>query len=148
MFLSLSLITAASVQILCQVFKVIYYSLKKRQLDLSYFISAGGMPSAHSAFVTALTLSLGFRHGFASDYFSISSVFSLIIIYDAIRLRGAVQSHSRILLRLVQDFPDRIQWEKRKIPQMIGHSLPEVIAGIIAGGALSGIFYLIFKHLN
>ena len=148
MFLSPSLITAASVQILCQVFKVIYYSLKKRRLNLSHFISAGGMPSAHSAFVTALTISLGLRHGFTSEFFAISSVFSLIIIYDAIRLRGAVQSHSQILLRLVQDFPDRIQWEKQKIPRMVGHSLPEVIAGIIAGGALSGIFYLIFNNLN
>jgi len=130
MIVNSSLLTALIVQLLCQLFKVAFYSVKEKGLRWRYFFSAGGMPSAHSAFVTALTLSLGLRGGFSSDIFAISAVFSIIIIYDSVRLRGAVQIHSQILKKLSSGLPLEEQVE---IPQMVGHTPLEVFAGISAG---------------
>ncbi len=140
--LSASLLTAVVTQVLCQLFKVIWYSAREGRLRPGYLVSAGGMPSAHSAFVTALTVSLGLRHGLDSDLFGLSVVFSLIVIYDSIRLRGTVQLHSRLLRGLLQRSPGP---EPVEVPLMVGHTLPEVLAGVLAGGVFSGLVWLVFR---
>ena len=139
MIVNSSLLTALIIQLLCQLFKVVFYSVKEKGLRWQYFFSAGGMPSAHSALVTALTLSLGLRGGFSSDIFATSAIFSIIIIYDSIRLRGAVQIHSQVLKKLSSRLPLE---EQEQIPQMVGHTPLEVFAGVSAGALFAAVAYL------
>ena len=128
------LLTAASAQVLCQLFKVVFYSIREGRLAPRYFVSPGGSPSSHSAFVTALSVAAGMRSGFFSDLFAVCFVFSTIVIYDAFRLRGAVQEHAKLLNSLTaRHFPD----EHRKLREMVGHNLPEIFTGIAAGGIFS-----------
>jgi hypothetical protein len=140
MTLSPTLLTAVVVQLLCQLFKTIYYSIREGRPRPGYFFSAGGMPSAHSAFVTALTVSLGLRQGFGSELFGLSFVFSVIVVYDSIRLRGAVQIHSRLLAGLLERFPDA-RPPAVQIPRLVGHTPPETAAGVLAGGLFSWLVY-------
>ena len=135
-----SLLTAVGVQLACQGFKVVFYSLRERRLALSWFVSAGGMPSAHSAFVSALAVSVGLWSGFASDLFAVATVFSIIIIYDAWRLRGAVEHHARLLAELTA--------RRRGAPainQRLGHTLPQLAAGIVVGGAAAACVWLLLR---
>jgi acid phosphatase family membrane protein YuiD len=141
---SVSLAGAVAVQIACQLFKVVLYSLRERRLALSYFISAGGMPSAHSAFVTALSVSVGIGSGFSSDLFAVSCVFSVIIIYDAWRLRGAVEHHARILTSLVTRHPDLAAGV---INTRIGHTPAELAAGMAVGGVFAALVQLAIRQL-
>jgi uncharacterized protein len=138
--LSASLLTAVAVQIACQAFKVAFHSIRDRRLALSWFVSAGGMPSAHSAFVTALSVSLGLWNGFASDLFAVAVVFSAITIYDAWRLRGAVEHHARILVLLLEKHPD-VRTEPVNV--RLGHTGAEIVAGMAAGAALAAAAWLI-----
>jgi uncharacterized protein len=131
--LSVSLLLAVAVQVACQVFKVVFYSVKEKRLALSWFISAGGMPSAHSAFVTALSVAIGLHSGFSSDVFTVACVFSIITIYDAVRLRGAVAHHARILDLLLKKNPDL---QAGRVNLRIGHTVPEIIAGMAVGAGL------------
>ncbi len=132
--MSSSLLAAVGVMLLCQAFKVVYYSCRERRIYIGYLFSSGGMPSAHSAFVTALTVSLGLRYGFASEYFAISCVFSFIIIYDSLRLRGTVQIHSRLIGKLLARSGVEM---KPKLPWMGGHTLPEIIIGVAVGAVFA-----------
>jgi uncharacterized protein len=132
-------VSSVLVQLLCQAFKVVLYSIRERRLNLSYFVSAGGMPSAHSAFVTALSVSVGLWNGFASDIFAVSCVFSLIIIYDAFRLRGTVQHHARVLKKLAALHPEV---ETGELTEMVGHSLGEIAVGLLVGGGFAALVYL------
>ena len=129
--LSVSLLVAVGVQVLCQVYKVVFYSLRTRRLALSWLVSAGGMPSAHSAFVSSLAVSVGLWAGFDTDLFAVTAVFSIIIMYDALRLRGAVQHHARILTDLVRAHPEV---DAGKINVRLGHSAAEIAVGIVVGG--------------
>ena len=131
-----ALLTAVVVQLACQAFKVVFYSLRDRRLSFSWFVSAGGMPSAHSALVAALTVSIGLRDGAGSGVFAVACVFSLITIYDALRLRGAVQHHARALQMLAEKHPDV---PIGALTTRLGHTLPEVVAGILAGGGLAAL---------
>jgi uncharacterized protein len=136
--LSISLISALIVEVLCQTLKFIAYSIRDRSLNIKYLFTAGGMPSSHSAFVTALTISIGLWRGFKSDLFAIAFVFSAIIIYDAFRVRGTVQAHSRVLNKLIKKLPEE---EQEHLEEMIGHSIPEIITGIITGGTIAAAIY-------
>ena len=137
---SRSLVVAVAVQLTSQLFKVVFYSLKERRLRLDYFISTGGMPSAHTAFVSALTVSLGPYHGFASEFFTVAFVFSVIIVYDLVRVRGAVHAHSRILAVLLEKVQLR---ERIVLPHLVSHTVPEIIAGLFAGCAAAAAAYFI-----
>jgi acid phosphatase family membrane protein YuiD len=142
--LSISLLTALAVQVACQLFKVVLYSVRERRIALSWFMSAGGMPSAHSAFVTALSVSVGLWSGFRSDVFAVAAVFSIIIIYDSWRLRGAVAHQARVLAKLVERHPDV---DEGTLNLRLGHSLLEIMAGIAAGGGAAAAAWLVIRQL-
>lgn len=141
--LSISLITAVGVQLACQLFKVVLYSIRRRAPSFKYFFSAGGMPSAHSAMVSALSLSIGLWSGFDSEVFAVSCVLALIVIYDAIRLRGAVQHHAEALRTLSRLHPEA---EIGDLNQMIGHTIGEIAAGIAAGAGAAALVYVVFSR--
>ncbi|MBN2440942.1 MAG: divergent PAP2 family protein, partial [Spirochaetales bacterium] len=136
--LSISLISAVIVQVLCQITKFISYSLRDKALGTKYLFTAGGMPSSHSAFVTALSVSIGLWNGFQTDLFAVSCVFAAIIIYDAYRLRGTVQTHSRIIKKLMILLPEQ---DHEEVEEMVGHTIPEIIAGILTGGIFAWLLF-------
>jgi len=140
MIFSYVLIVAIIVHIICQLYKLIYYSIKEKKFTFKYFISAGGMPSTHSAFTSALTISLGLKEGFHSHYFAIAFVFSAVVIYDSLRLRGAVQLHAEIIKRLIILLPKS---KRIKVPQMVGHTLSEIIIGILIAFIISFAAHLL-----
>lgn len=108
-------------------------------MGIHYFFSPGGMPSAHSAFVTSLTTAVGIEAGIGSQLFAVSFVFSVIVIYDAFRLRGTVELHSKALNSLYKKLPED---ERIEMPTMVGHSLDEIAVGIVTGIALTVLIYL------
>ncbi|MFQ3620733.1 MAG: divergent PAP2 family protein [Spirochaetales bacterium] len=132
MNLSLSplLLGAVGIQLSCQLYKVVYYSVKEKKFQGYLFFSAGGIPSAHAAFVSSLTTGIGLRNGLDSDVFALSFVFSTIVIYDAFRLRGAVEQQAKLLNRLTQTY---LPAEHPGLNERIGHSLQEILWGIGAG---------------
>jgi uncharacterized protein len=131
---SASLLLAVGVQLLCQTLKMTIYSIRDRRFSFGYFVSAGGYPSSHSAFVTSFAVATGMKSGFESDVFAVASVFAVIVIYDAYRLRGAVEKHAKMLNKLTRQF--KLEGYE-ELSEMIGHSLPEIAAGILTGGLLA-----------
>lgn len=142
--LSASLLTAVIVQVACQAFKVLLYSIREKKPNLRYFLSAGGMPSAHSAFVTALSVSIGLWNGFDSELFAVACVFSAIVMYDAYRLRGTVERHARLLRELLAKHPDV---SAVGLTDMVGHTPAEIAVGIAAGGGFAALVFLLLRQL-
>ena len=142
---SLSLLAAVAIQLGCQAFKVVYYSLKERHFSFHWFFSAGGMPSAHTAFVAALAMSVGLARGFGSEVFAVAFVFATIVIYDILRVRAAVQTHSRIL-RVLLDERKAVRGSAEQpppLPSPVGHSFAEVVVGLVVGAAGAAGLYLL-----
>ena len=131
------LITAVAVQISCQLFKFALYSIRDRRIRPHYLVTAGGIPSAHSAFVTAVTVAIALRNGLSSDLFAVSFVFSAIVIYDAFRLRGHVQRHAELLNKHVLKAAGA-----EEVSEMVGHSLVEIAVGVLWGGGVSALVTL------
>jgi acid phosphatase family membrane protein YuiD len=128
------LLVAVTAQVLCQLFKVVAYSIRDRRFAPRYFTTAGGMPSAHSAFVTSLTVAVGISESFASALFAVSFVFAAIVIYDAYRLRGHVEQQAEVLNRLQKKLEPG---ERIQLSEMVGHSVSEILAGIVFGAVFA-----------
>lgn len=133
-FLPRSLLIALVAQVACQLIKFVSHSLRRGRPSWKHLATFGGMPSSHSAFVTALAVSIGVFAGFASDLFALAAVFGVIVIFDAYKLRGNVQKQAIVVNRLQAQLPAD---QRMPINEMVGHTVPEIGAGVALAVAVA-----------
>ncbi|MFP4364800.1 MAG: divergent PAP2 family protein [Spirochaetia bacterium] len=134
------LCTALSTQAACMIFKLLFYSIKEKKVNIKYLFTAGGIPSAHTALVVSLTTAVILKTGINSNITAVSFVFSAIVIYDAFRLRGAVQNHAKLLNRITETYHPEIH---QQLNDMLGHSIPEILWGFLFGVTIPILFSII-----
>ena len=118
-----------------QLLKVIIVLIQKRQLDLRYLVVSGGMPSSHSAFVSALAATVAFVEGVGSGAFGISVIFALVVMYDAAGIRQSVGQQAAVLNRIIREIgshrPVKVLGEDLR--ELVGHTPFEVLVGSLLG---------------
>lgn len=133
------LLAALLANVFAQVLKPVVLYLRTQKLDVHQCIACGGFPSSHSSTVTALTVAIGMSEGFDSTLFTITCVFSFIVIYDATNVRYYAGKNIQLTKQLISDletlkglkFSDPIYHEK--IKSVLGHKFIEVLGGILLG---------------
>lgn len=120
---------------IAQLLKVIIILIQKKQLDLRYLVISGGMPSAHSAVVSALATSVALIQGLGSAAFGLSAIFALIVMYDAAGVRQSVGKQSMVLNRMIRELSQRrtITDLEHDLKEFIGHTSFQVIIGGLLG---------------
>ena len=98
-----ALLVSALAWLLAQVSKLVIYLIRERRLQVKYLASAGGMPSSHSALVTALATRVGSDYGVDSGLFAIAAIFAAVVLYDASGVRRAVSHQARILNQILDE---------------------------------------------
>lgn len=133
------LIACVTAWFIAQVIKILltYYSSKK--LDLTRLTGSGGMPSSHTAFVMALSTSIGKMYGWDSAIFAVSLCFTLVVMYDAAGVRRAAGNQAKILNRIIEDLAHNKPITDEKLKELIGHTPKEVVVGAILGIAVANI---------
>ena len=128
---------------LAQFVKVLIGLIRKRQIDLRYFVSSGGMPSAHSATVSALATGVAMVEGIGSVAFGISVILAVIVMYDAAGVRQSVGRQSIILNRIIAELRDRrpIAELEHNLRVFIGHTPFQVIVGSAMGIILAWLWF-------
>lgn len=146
------LIAALLAIFFAQFIKVPIHFIALKKLDWSLLTSTGGMPSSHSAAVTALATSVGIEAGLTSPIFSVAAIFAIITMFDATGVRRQAGEQAAVLNRLVVDFNTFVSeaktWQQkeekqkqRKLKELLGHKPIEVFFG-----GLTGIFIALFLH--
>ncbi len=123
----------ASAWFAAQFLKVLLYYLQTKKVDLGLFFSSGKMPSSHSAFVSALTMSVGLTDGFESNLFAVCLVFSFIVMYDAAGVRRAAGEHAAVINIIIENIENQGIKIDGRLKELLGHSPIEVISGAILG---------------
>lgn len=113
-----------------QIFKVAYESIKNKKLNLKRYWGAGGMPSSHSATVTALAIMIGCDNGFGSAIFALAGLFAMITMYDACGVRRAVGKQAKVLNDILMD---KKLSGAEKLQEMTGHTPFQVAVGALIG---------------
>lgn len=140
-----------------QFVKVPIHFAVTRKMDWSLLTSTGGMPSSHSAAVTALATGVALDSGMQSPLFAVSAVFAIITMFDATGVRRQAGEQAIVLNQLVSDFNKFIDeakdWqhkpeqEKRKeLKELLGHKPIEVFFGGLTGILLTLLLHY-FVHL-
>ena len=121
--------TAVFSWVIAQFIKTALEFFRTKKINISLLISTGGMPSSHSAFVSAMTTAIGLSNGFDSSIFALCCVFSLIVMYDAAGVRRAAGKQAEIINQLVEAIENTGIKMDKKLKELLGHSPIEVVAG-------------------
>ncbi|NEQ34580.1 MAG: divergent PAP2 family protein, partial [Leptolyngbya sp. SIO4C5] len=124
--------------LIAQVLKAVIEYLRHGKINLRVLVETGGMPSAHSALVTALASGIGQTMGWGSPAFAVTSVFAVIVMYDATGVRQAAGKQARILNQIVDEFfQENTEFNEDRLKELLGHTPVQVIAGSALGAAIS-----------
>ena len=145
---NVTLWSAALGWIAAQTIKFARHFARTRASDFSYYVSTGGMPSAHSALVSSLAASVGISQGPGSALFAVTTIFALIVMFDAQGVRRAAGLQARMLNQIVEELVKQHHWPRRqKLAELLGHSRHEVFAGFLLGVAIAFGVHAIWHRL-
>lgn len=130
---------------IAQAIKGVAESIIDRKLRLDRFFGSGGMPSSHSAMVTAIVSMIFIQKGFSSVEFAIAASFAFITVYDAANVRYEVGEQAKIINQIIENWNiDDFEIRSKRFKELMGHTKLEVAMGCILGCMISIIYWLIF----
>ena len=133
------LIIAVVACLLAQGLKLIIEGVTQGKVTFRTLVETGGMPSAHSALVTALAAGVGQTSGWETPEFAIAVLFAVIVMYDATGVRQAAGKQARILNQIVDEFFKDAEFNEERLKELLGHTPVQVIAGCLLGIVVSCI---------
>ncbi|PAX53321.1 divergent PAP2 family protein [Brunnivagina elsteri] len=132
------LLVALIACLIAQVLKLAIEIIKNRKLNVQVLVTTGGMPSAHSALVTALAAGVGQTLGWQTPDFAVAMVFAIIVMYDAAGVRQAAGKQARILNQMIDElFQEHHEFKEDRLKELLGHTPFQVIAGSVLGITIS-----------
>lgn len=124
--------------LIAQLLKVIVELAMHGKVNLRVLVTTGGMPSAHSAFVTALATNVGQSLGWESPEFAMATIFAIIVMYDAAGVRLAAGKQARILNQIIDElFQEHPKFNEDRLKELLGHTPFQVVVGSSLGVAIA-----------
>lgn len=156
LFTNFPLIASLIAILFAQFVKVPIQFIATRKIEWKLVTSTGGMPSSHSAAVTALTTGVAIEQGMDSPLFAVATIFAVITMFDATGVRRHAGEQATAINKLVfdfnrfvseaKDFPNAGEAEKqKKLKELLGHQPIEVFFGGVTGIALALILNFYFN---
>ena len=139
-----------------QVIKAILYAILNKGFSFERLFGDGGMPSGHSATVSAMAMMSLLEYGVGSFEFAISAMLAIIVMHDAMGVRLETGKQAEVINELtvlieeiIDDFQNEETLEKKfqkvfsedKLKEYIGHTPIQVIAGYLLGVIIALLLY-------
>lgn len=156
------LVAAMAAIFISQVTKIPVAYFLNRKTTATLMFSTGGMPSSHSAGVTALITAIIIEHGWNSPLTAIAATFGTLVMFDSMGVRRQSGEHGIIINELIRELhlltksitnPDEREEEildnnfqnnTMQSNEFLGHKPIEVFFGILYGILLSTLTYVLF----
>jgi uncharacterized protein len=134
------LLVATLACLIAQSAKLAIELARNRKFNFRILVETGGMPSAHSALVTALATGIGQTAGWNSTEFALATIFAVIVMYDAAGVRQAAGKQARILNQIVDEFfSEDHDLNEARLKELLGHTPFQVIVGALLGVCIAYI---------
>ena len=144
------LIVPGCAWIIAQLAKTVINAIVNKRFSFDRLVGDGGMPSGHSATVTALAVMCGLTEGFGSTVFGVSMIFAIVVMHDAMGVRREAGKHARSIISIVEqlndyfsEHDDKIKTEKLKV--LVGHTPLQVVVGSLLGAAIAVAYYFLLR---
>ena len=119
-----------------QVTKVIPYLIINREFRLERMFGDGGMPSAHSATVSALVVATAMRYGAGGFELPMAGFFAFIVMHDAMGVRRETGRQAEVINDMIEEFK-RMNAKgfatTEDLKELVGHSPLQVLVGSVLG---------------
>ena len=147
------LIVSLAAGLIAQITKIVINAIVTKKFDIERLVGDGGMPSGHSATVTAMALMTGFRCGFSSPVFGLAMVLAIIVMHDATGVRQEAGKHARSIIELTEIFNEYIaedddELKLEKLKTLVGHTPLQVVCGAGVGIVVVVLYLLITKDID
>ena len=136
--------------IVAQIAKTIINFIVTKRFSFDRLVGDGGMPSGHSATVTALAVMCGLTEGFGSTEFGLAMIFAIVVMHDAMGVRREAGKHARSIISIVEslndyfsEHDDIIKTEKLKV--LVGHTPLQVVVGSLLGAAIACLYHFLLR---
>jgi uncharacterized protein len=116
-----------------QFWKFLSPLISRHEFDLSLLGATGGMPSSHSALVTALAVSVGINTGFDSPLFAVSAILATIVMSDAAGVRQAAGKQAQKINLIVEELLNGHPLNEDHLRELLGHTPLQVAVGSLIG---------------
>jgi len=135
------IVTALSAIGIAQGLKILTHKKLTGKWDMKQAFTTGGMPSSHSAGVSALASYVAANKGTRHTETALAVVFGVIVMYDA----QGIRRHTGEIAQLVNDLEDNVaalsgnfpsfEYVQREVElkELLGHQPVEVAAGALFG---------------
>lgn len=127
------LVAALIAWLAAQSIKIAVDLARTGRVNFRYLVSAGGMPSAHAALVTALATVVARDSGLGSPLFAVAGIFASVVMYDAAGVRQAASAQARILNRMLDELFTQHAFHESRLRELLGHTPVEVFVGALLG---------------
>lgn len=147
------LIVSLAAWLVAQIAKIVINAIVTKKFDIERLVGDGGMPSGHSATVTAMALMTGFRCGFSSPVFGLAMVLAIIVMHDATGVRQEAGKHARSIIELTEIFNEYIaedddELKLEKLKTLVGHTPLQVACGAGVGIVVVVLYLLITRDID
>ena len=131
-----------------QVVKTIIHGIINKKFTWERLVGDGGMPSGHSATVTAVATMSLLVYGPGSFQFALAAILAIVVCHDAMGVRLETGKQAVLLNEIVKSFEEMFKSEELpevKLKEFVGHTPIQVIAGILIGiGNALLLYYFLF----
>lgn len=139
------LLAGTSAWLIAQVVKTVIHAWIHKKIQWERLVGDGGMPSGHSATVTAVCMMSLLIHGPGSFEFAISAILALVVCHDAMGVRRQAGKHAELINEIIAAFNSLAEEKltETKLKEFVGHTPIQVIAGILIGVVDGALLYLL-----
>ncbi len=134
---------------IAQFLKIFTGLFNNHKFNIRDMFANGGMPSSHSATVTALCTACAVQEGFGTPYFAITAVLAIIVMNDASGVRYETGEQAKIINRITKElFSGKGEEFNTGLKELVGHTPFQVVIGALLGivialgyGAIRGLLF-------
>lgn len=132
--------------VVAQICKTLVELFKSRQFNIIMALfGTGGMPSSHSATVSALATACGIEYGLNSFEFAVAIILATIVMRDAVGVRYSAGEQAKMVNRISTTLSSNgLGTFKNDLKELIGHTPAQVITGAFLGTLVPFPMYLLY----
>lgn len=134
------LIVGCIAWLVSQFTKTIIHLIIHKRLVWERLFGDGGMPSSHSATVTAVAVTAGLQCGWDSPVFAVATVFALIVMHDAMGVRQETGKQAKVINSMVELINSMDRGEltlEETLKEFVGHTRRQVVVGALFGATIA-----------
>ena len=128
-----------------QVLKTIIYAILNKEISFERLFGDGGMPSGHSATVSAMATMSLLHYGIGSFEFAVTAMLAIIVMHDAMGVRLETGKQAKVINEMIELLTEKnyVQaFSEERLKEFVGHTPLQVGAGCILGILIGVLLYI------